>query len=257
MYIKSSCKALIVNRDKILLNRCLMPNGDIYYALPGGGQNRGEGMEKAVIRECREETGYNVRVIRMAAMGERISNGQHKLYHIFLCELDGNRLAAPTNTDSHQIGYEWVDPSAKIPLFPRFIRENLTEMLEQDHVVYLGSEHDGRPVADHGKITLRYLQEYLRAKDLRPREKESCLLKLMDEMGTMSRLILRGAHKATDDRLRGSAEEQLCVLLCQLVNLANILGADLEHWLPIKESQNNRRYYPGLKFDPEEWILKK
>ncbi len=257
MYIKSSCKALVVDNGKILLNRCLMPNGDIYYALPGGGQNRGEGMEKAVVRECREETGYRVRVVRMAAVGERISGGQHKLYHVFLCALDGGRSEAPSNTDSHQIGYEWVDPAARIPLYPRFIRENLAQMLYGEQVVYLGSENDGRPVADHGKITLRYLQEYIRSKDIRPTQKEACFLKLVEETGALSRMLLRGTPKATDLSFRGTPEEQLPAILFLLVHLANLMGIDLEHWIPLKEAQYNRRYYPGLKFDPEEWILKK
>ena len=69
MGIKNAAKALIINNGKILLNKCqnslgdaweAIPNGAVYYDLPGGGQNQYETLTEAVKRECLEETGYTV-----------------------------------------------------------------------------------------------------------------------------------------------------------------------------------------------------
>lgn len=66
MGIRNSVKALIVKDNKILLNKCQNSTGysfgdicinDIYFDLPGGGQNKFETIIEAVKRECLEETG--------------------------------------------------------------------------------------------------------------------------------------------------------------------------------------------------------
>ena len=57
MAIRNAAKAIILHNDKILVNRCITENNEVYYDLPGGGQNQFETMEDAVIREVLEETG--------------------------------------------------------------------------------------------------------------------------------------------------------------------------------------------------------
>jgi len=63
MSIRNAAKALIVNDNKILLNRCQNSTGyslgevcenEIYFDLPGGGQNKYETMIEPVKRECLE-----------------------------------------------------------------------------------------------------------------------------------------------------------------------------------------------------------
>lgn len=74
MAIRNSAKALSVSGNKIYVNRCVTQKGEIYYDLPGGGQHMFETMEEAVIREVLEETGYQVKVIRFAALAEEIND---------------------------------------------------------------------------------------------------------------------------------------------------------------------------------------
>ena len=66
-------KQIIIDNGRMLINKnrnslgdmCYgLPNGAIYYDLPGGGQNQYETLEEAVKRECLEESGYTVVVDR-------------------------------------------------------------------------------------------------------------------------------------------------------------------------------------------------
>lgn len=43
-----------------------------YYTLPGGGVDKGENLSEAAIRECKEETGYTVEIIREIGTTEEI-----------------------------------------------------------------------------------------------------------------------------------------------------------------------------------------
>lgn len=71
-FIRSTAKAIIVKDGKVLLNRCMGERIGEYYSLPGGGQHRFEPLEDAVRRECLEETGLHVRVLRLVAVCEEI-----------------------------------------------------------------------------------------------------------------------------------------------------------------------------------------
>ena len=72
MGVRSCAKAIVVHDGRLLLNRCRDEANGAYHALPGGGQNPGETLEEAVVRECREETGYQVCPVRFAALFEEI-----------------------------------------------------------------------------------------------------------------------------------------------------------------------------------------
>lgn len=60
--IRTSVRAIILDDD----NRVAMlySRGLNYYTLPGGGVDEGESISEAIIRECKEETGYAVEIIR-------------------------------------------------------------------------------------------------------------------------------------------------------------------------------------------------
>jgi len=152
MSIRSTAKALIVRDGKLLLNRCEDETG-MYYAMPGGGQHQYETLFEAVVRECREETGYEVRPLRLAALCEGICTDEefrknepdyaHKVYHIFLCELAGEKQGLPTEPDSVQTGSEWVDirELGKIRLLPKIVGEWITDILNDTAPMFLGSEY--------------------------------------------------------------------------------------------------------------------
>ena len=159
MSIRSTAKAIIINDNKLLLNKCRDENNGEYYSLPGGGQNKFETLTDAVIRECLEETGYTVLPIRFAALCEEICDDAdfrqhrpeyaHKMYHIFVCRTVGGKQSAPTETDELQTGTEWLDLRSLegVKLLPKLVGENLQRIIGSESPLFLGSEHIER---NHG-----------------------------------------------------------------------------------------------------------
>ncbi|MDF2941758.1 MAG: hydrolase [Herbinix sp.] len=160
MSIRNAAKALIIKDDKILLNKCKNSTGyyfgeihpeNLYYDLPGGGQNQYETIEEAVIRECLEETGYSVIVKRLVALYEEIMvdaelskfcpDYVHKIYFIFLCHVESEDLKSITEIDIDQISTEWINIKeiSSIKLHPSIIKDNLVSILNSDDLKFMGS----------------------------------------------------------------------------------------------------------------------
>lgn len=148
MSARNSAKAIVIHRGKMLVNRCISRYGE-YYTLPGGGQNRGETLLNTVRREVLEETGYRVTPMRLSGIFERVSEGRdegmgHKIYFIFLCKLESEDRAEPSETDKFQIGSDWIPLSEARSrnLFPRAIRDNLHALTGPGETYYIGSEQE-------------------------------------------------------------------------------------------------------------------
>ncbi len=148
MPVRNSAKAIVLNRGKILVNRCVSRFGE-YYALPGGGQRTGELLTETVRRELLEETGYTVTPLRLSGLYERITAGRedganHKIYFIFLCKLEDVPCQPPTERDRFQIGREWIDVDSvrASNLFPRAIRDNIGGLIGYGETIFIGSEKE-------------------------------------------------------------------------------------------------------------------
>ncbi|MDR1704556.1 MAG: NUDIX domain-containing protein [Clostridiales bacterium] len=160
MSVRNSAKAIIINGGKVLVNKNLntlgdmaygLENGDVYYDLPGGGQNQYETLEDAVRRECLEETGYSVEVIRLCAVFEEISvharfraeyaDYAHKIHFVFLCRLLDKPTGTVTELDIDMQGSEWVgvDEIEKLPLYPELIKVKLASIIISEYPLYLGA----------------------------------------------------------------------------------------------------------------------
>ena len=153
--IRCTSKALIVWDGMVLLNRCVLENGRVYYDLPGGGQNSFETMEEAVCREVLEETGYVVRVEAFAGIAEEIYTNEdlrtrfpdyaHRILHIFRAVLTDAPRRTPTEKDMGMDKSEWI-PIPEIPGLtetrPASLKERLPEILNSPAPVYLGPEYN-------------------------------------------------------------------------------------------------------------------
>jgi 8-oxo-dGTP diphosphatase len=127
--LRNSAKALIMRDGCVLCtkNRDLL--GD-FYLLPGGGQNHGEALKDAVMRECYEEIGARIEVGNLFFVREYISANHelaeyddsiHQIEFMFLCRLleePGSSSAA--SQDAMQTGIEWL-PIDQLDKY-RFIR---------------------------------------------------------------------------------------------------------------------------------------
>ena len=153
MSIRNSSKALIISNNKILVNQCRWDNGDIYYDLPGGGQNEFESIEEALFREVLEETGYEIRILRFAALAEEIYIGEndrirksgyaHRITHIFLAELSGDPQSLPTELDLYQEKSVWLPlkQADDINLLPAALKGRLSILLHSSMPFWLGCHY--------------------------------------------------------------------------------------------------------------------
>lgn len=116
-YPRSSVRALIVHQGKILVIRC-QKDEEIYYLLPGGGQQHQEGLEDAIKRECLEELGCKIKINELVYVYDYIGANDpsdhanphfHAIHHVFWCELtDSENLGKNCLMDTNQTGHEWL-----------------------------------------------------------------------------------------------------------------------------------------------------
>jgi 8-oxo-dGTP diphosphatase len=133
--IESSAKAIIIQDEAVLLIRYRdsteMGLGD-WYSLPGGRQRFGETLEEALLRECREEIGTEVRPGRLLFVREYIHSrhelaakgrDQHKIEFMFLCSLASD-VRKPRESDPDQVSAEWIklERLPDLNVFPTALR---------------------------------------------------------------------------------------------------------------------------------------
>ena len=87
--------------EKVLLVREMLDGGR--WTLPGGWMDAGDTPGGAAAREFREETGYEVRPLKLAAVYERSHHGHPTFYFstiklFFVCELYGGSPATSLET---------------------------------------------------------------------------------------------------------------------------------------------------------------
>ena len=151
MNVRSTVKAIVLHEGKVLLNRCRDANNGEYFSFPGGGQDQFETMTEAIHRECLEETGYSVEMVRFAALMEEICldpfirehylQYAHKMLYFFVCRLTTTERVEPTETDDLQLSIEWV-PEEDVPqinLLPKEVRAAFTQLMTEETPLFLGS----------------------------------------------------------------------------------------------------------------------
>lgn len=83
MSIRIRVCALIVKDDTVLLVKH-QKEGREYWLLPGGGVDEGEDLNKALARELKEETSFDVRPEDLLFVCESIDHGGRHVLHICL-----------------------------------------------------------------------------------------------------------------------------------------------------------------------------
>ena len=154
MAIRCISKAIILLNDSVLLNKCKRNDGKIYYSLPGGGQNIYETLEEAVVREVKEETGYDVCVNGFIALLEEIYTNNdirakfptytHRISHIFQASLISDKKEVPTEKDFEMEDSIWI-PLNNIEQLGEgcspWLIKLLRDMKNGNIPIYLGTEY--------------------------------------------------------------------------------------------------------------------
>ena len=98
-----------------------------------------------------------------------------------------------------------------------------------------------------GSITIKYLQEYIKAKDNNPDLVKDYFLKLSEEVGELAKVMRKNVEPATDDNIKGTKEEEIWDVIYYALAIANCYDIDLEKWIPVKEDLNNKKYNSGAE----------
>lgn len=136
--IRNSAKAVIIANDQILLTKNVDADG-YFYLYPGGGQEKGEELRDAVIRECIEETGCKVSVKDLLFIREYIGENHefaewdsdtHQVEFYFECAIEEEEASLTGhNPDGDQIGVEWIalQQLDEIRVYPKGLTKQLQE----------------------------------------------------------------------------------------------------------------------------------
>lgn len=141
MFIRTRAQALIIEEGKILLAKHHdLTIDEVYWCLPGGGVEAGESPEQAVVRELKEETNLDIRVIRK--VGEMRLPGVTSGYArgvTFLAEITGGELSLGFDPEQEH----WQDKFLKAVSFRQLDAELLASVtsilrLGTERIPYLG-----------------------------------------------------------------------------------------------------------------------
>lgn len=107
--IQARVAGIVLNDDKILLVKQKVSK-DRNWSLPGGRLEKGESVETAIVRELKEETGYEVEVVKFLYLCEKVDKENTLLHLTFLVKINGGELTLPTNEfDANPISdVRWV-----------------------------------------------------------------------------------------------------------------------------------------------------
>ena len=107
--IRNAAKALIIKDDKMLAIK-ISDGKEEWYIMPGGGQDVEELLPEAVCREVAEELGLEIAVKDLAFVIEGVHGESfHRVDLVFLCEYKGKIENAILQSDTNQVGYDWLD----------------------------------------------------------------------------------------------------------------------------------------------------
>lgn len=101
-----------------------------------------------------------------------------------------------------------------------------------------------------GRITVKYLQDYIRSKDHNPEALMGYFLKLTEETGELARAMRKNLRPTAEGQIKETIEEELWDVIYYALAIANCYGIDLETVIPVKEKINNEKYQSGIQFDP-------
>jgi ADP-ribose pyrophosphatase YjhB (NUDIX family) len=146
--IRNAARAVIIRDERLLLLRKEGGGQPERYALPGGGQDTGETLQEALLRECREEIGTTVRIDRLLFVADFFKprdssppSTRHILELMFQCSVPADyRPASGHHPDKHQTGVVWMPLGEleRIRLCPASLGRHVLEALQGNRHSYIG-----------------------------------------------------------------------------------------------------------------------
>lgn len=100
-----------------------------------------------------------------------------------------------------------------------------------------------------GKITVKYLQNYIKQKDYHTDLLKDYFLKLAEEVGELSRAMRKGLKAPNNEDIKGTIDEELWDVIYYAIAIANLYDIDLEEVIKTKEEMNQRKYPSSVVFE--------
>ncbi len=108
-------RAIILKNNQLLTIKRVKTN-ITYFVFPGGGVESGEGLEEAIKRECEEELGVNIDIVKKF-ISKRFDIGEiEQVEHFYICEIVSGELGTGDGPEyNNNLGYEgthkieWLD----------------------------------------------------------------------------------------------------------------------------------------------------
>lgn len=136
------CDVFVVNDKKEVL--LIKRSDNLRWSLPGGCQDPGETPAHCAVRECKEETGFDIKITEL--LGTWSSTSYEFIYYpykdnefchlVFKADIVGGKLTVssesldvawfaednlPDISDGHEIrikfGFDWMNNKIKVPYF--------------------------------------------------------------------------------------------------------------------------------------------
>lgn len=131
--LRIAARAIVIDRDGLVA--LLHVARDSYYKLPGGGMEEGEDMMTGLKRECQEEIGCDIEVIK--EIGSTVEywkeDNEKQISHCYMAKVQGQK-GRPNLTESEkERGFSiiWVPYKEAVDLF----KKSIPTQFEGDYII--------------------------------------------------------------------------------------------------------------------------
>lgn len=97
--------------------------------------------------------------------------------------------------------------------------------------------------------SIKYLQNYIKAKDYKPELSKDYLLKLIEEVGELSKAMQKNVLYENSSSIKGTIDEEVWDVIYYALAIANCYNIDVEKAIALKEEINNKKYSSSVKFE--------
>lgn len=134
----------VIIKDNLILLMHRFRDGIEFFVLPGGGVEKGESIEEAVIREVKEETSFNAKINKKLFEYCNDYQGNKKMHYFYLItdfsgdmQLGGEEAKLNSEKDRYILEWHEISEISNLPLKPEAIKEKILN----SYLTYIGKSN--------------------------------------------------------------------------------------------------------------------